>query len=191
MVVTKLQISPLIANRFKNGFHQWNQHIFLVVVEAKIFFPEKFFFWFSKFGCTVAGKPFVLEDLCLGMGTYVASDLTAETIFGIIKCISDVDMPARGRMGSKSEIFRFFNSGCAHDGNISIFIRRASRVTGNTLIKPNYASVRQSRDSLHRDRHNMTKKSRRRRGLKPLELKSSKNSRRRVLWHTTMPVDLV
>jgi len=30
--------------------------------------------------------------------------------------------------------------------------------TGNTLIKPNYASVRQSRDSLHRAMHNMTKK---------------------------------
>ena len=67
-------------------------------------------------------------------------------------------MRGRGRMGSKSEIFRLFNSGYAHDRNISIFRRRASRVTGNTLIKPNYASVRQSRDSLHRDRHNMTKK---------------------------------
>ena len=105
----------------------------------------------------VAGKPLVLEDLCLGMGTSVASALTAETIFEIIKCISDVDMPARGRMESKSEIFRFFNSGYAHDRNISIFRRRASRVTVNTLIKPNYASVRQSRDSLHRDKHNMTK----------------------------------
>ena len=83
---------------------------------------------------------------------------TAETIFEIIKCISDVDMRGRGRMGSKSEIFRFFNSGYAHDRNISIFRRRASRVPGNTSIKPNYASVRQSRDSLHRDRHNMTKK---------------------------------
>ena len=29
----------------------------------------------------VAGKPFVLEDLCLDMGTSVASALTAETIF--------------------------------------------------------------------------------------------------------------
>jgi len=108
----------------------------------------------------VAGKPFVLEDLCLDMGTSVASALTAETIFEIIKCIADVDMRGRGRMGSKSEIFRFFNSGYAHDRNILIFICRASRVTGNTLIKPNYGSVRQSRDSLHRDRHNMTQKSR-------------------------------
>jgi len=48
----------------------------------------------------------------------VASALTAETVFDIMKCISDVDMPARGRMGSKCEIFRFFNSGYAHDGNI-------------------------------------------------------------------------
>ena len=30
--------------------------------------------------------------------------------------------------------------------------------TGSTLIKPNYASVRQSRDSVHRATHNMTKK---------------------------------
>jgi len=88
----------------------------------------------------------------------VASALTAETVFEIIKCMSDIDMPARGRMGSKSEIFRFFNSGYAHDRNISIFRRRTSTVTGNTLIKPNYASVRQSRDSLHRETHNMTKK---------------------------------
>ena len=94
------------------------------------------------------------------MGTSVECHecaITAETIVEIMKCISDVDMPARGRMGSKSEIFRFFNSGYAHDRNISIFGRRASNATENTLIKPNDASVRQSRDSLHRDRHNMTK----------------------------------
>ena len=59
----------------------------------------------------VACKPFVLEDLCLGMGTSMAPALTAETIFEIIKCVSDVGMSARGRMGLKSEIFRFFNSG--------------------------------------------------------------------------------
>jgi len=105
------------------------------------------------------------------MGISVVSALTAETVFEIIKCMSGVDMPARVRMGSKSEILRFFNSGYAHDRNISIFRRRASRVTGNTLFMPNYGSVRQSRDSLHRDR---------RRALKPLELRSSKNSRRRV-----------
>jgi len=100
----------------------------------------------------------VLDDLCLDMGTSVACAVTAETIFEIVKCISDVDMPARGRMGSKSEIFRFFNSGYAHDRNISIFRRRASTVTENTLIKPNYASVRQLRDSLHRATHMTTKK---------------------------------
>jgi len=98
-------------------------------VEVKKFFSENFFL-FS------AGKPFVLEDLCFDMGTSVASALTAETIFEIMKCISDVDMRGRGRMGSKSAMFRFFNSGYAHDRNISIFRRRASRVTGNTLIKP-------------------------------------------------------
>jgi len=106
----------------------------------------------------VAGKPFVLEDFVLGMGTSVASALTVETIFEIMKCIADVDMLPRGRMGSKCEIFMFFKSGYAHDRNISIFRRRASTVTGNTLIEPSYASVRQSRDSLHRDRHKVTKK---------------------------------
>jgi len=126
------------------------------------------------------------------MGTSVASALTAETIFEIIKCIADVDMRGRVRMGSKSAIFSFFNSGYAHDRNISIFRRRASGVTGNTLIEPKYASVRQLRDSLHRDRHKICqKKSRRRRALKPLELRSSKNSRRRVLWHPTISVSLV
>jgi len=106
----------------------------------------------------VVGKPFVLEDLCLGMGTSVASALTAETGFETMKCVSYVDMPARVRMWSKCEIFRFFNSGYAHDRNMSIFGRRASNATENTLIKRNYASVGQWRDSLHRDRHNMTKK---------------------------------
>jgi len=123
----------------------------------------------------------------------VASAGTAETVVEIMKCMCDVDMRGRVRMGSKSQIFMFFNSGYANDRNISIFRRRASTVTGNTLIEPNYASVRQPTDSLHRGTHTMTKKSRRRRALKPLELKSSKNSQRRVLWHTrpTMPVNLV
>jgi len=40
-------------------------------------------------------------------------------------------------------------------------------------------------------RRRRLKKSRRRRALKPLELRSGKNARRRVLWHTTMPVNLV
>jgi len=108
----------------------------------------------------VAGKPFVLEDLCLGMGTSVASALSAETIFEIMKCIADVDMLPRERMGSKCEIFRFFNSGYAQGRNISVFRRRAFFRPGNTLIKPNYASVKQSRDSLHRGTHTMTKKCR-------------------------------
>ena len=88
----------------------------------------------------------------------MASALTAETVFEIMKCMCDVDMPGRVRMGSKSQIFMFFNSGYAHDRNILIFRRRASTVTGNTLIEPNYASVRQSRDSVHRDTHKVTKK---------------------------------
>ena len=98
----------------------------------------------------------MLEDFVVGMGTSVTSALTAETVFEIMKCIADVHMLPRGRMGSKCVIFRFFNSGYVHDRNISIFRPRASRVTGNTLIKPKYASVRQSRDSLHRDRHKLT-----------------------------------
>ena len=55
----------------------------------------------------VAGKPLVLEVLCLEVGTSVASALTAETVFEIMKCMSDVDMPARVRMGSKFEILSF------------------------------------------------------------------------------------
>jgi len=112
------------VNRFQNGFHQWTQRIFLVVVEAKNFFSGNFFFGFQNLDTLyhpVAGKPLVLELLCLELGTSVASALTAETIFEIMKCIADVDMPARVRMGSKSEIFRFFISGYAHDRNIYIF----------------------------------------------------------------------
>ena len=70
----------------------------------KKFFP-KIFFCFQNMDALyrpVAGKkPFVLEDLCLDMGASVASALSAETIFEIRRCIFDVDMPARGRMGSK------------------------------------------------------------------------------------------
>jgi len=108
-----------------------------------------------------------------------------------MKCMSDVDMPARARMGSKSQILRFFNSGYAHDRNVATFRRQASTVTGNTLILPIYGGVRHSRDSLHRDRHTLKKKSRRRHALKPLELRCSKITGRRVFWHTTMPVNLV
>ena len=131
-----MQISPAFVNGFKNGFHQWIQRINLVVVEGKIFFSENFFCFqnLDALYRPVAGKPLVLEDLCLGMGTSVASALTAETIFEIVKCMSDVDMRGRVRMGSKCEIFRFFKSGYAHDRNMSIFRRRASRLTVNTLI---------------------------------------------------------
>jgi len=55
----------------------------------------------------VAGKLFVLEDFVFSMGTSVACALTAETIFEIMKCIADVDMLPRRRMGSKCEIFIF------------------------------------------------------------------------------------
>jgi len=64
-------------------------------------------------------------------GHFCGSAGTAETGFEIIKCMSDVDMPARMCMGSKREIFRFFNSGYAHNRNISIFRRRASTLDSN------------------------------------------------------------
>ena len=69
--------------------------------------------------CTA--KPLVLEVLCLEVGTSVESAGPAETIFEIIKCMCDVDMRGRVRMGSKSQIFMFFNSGYAHDRNFAIF----------------------------------------------------------------------
>ena len=125
--------------------------------DVKKLVSEIFFLKLDPLCGPVAAKPLVIELLCLEVGTSVASALTAETSFEIMKCMSDVDMPARVRLGSESEILRFFNSGYAHDRNISIFRRRASRVTGNTLIKPNYGSVRQSRDSLDRDRHTLKK----------------------------------
>jgi len=68
-------------------------------VEAEGNLFRIFFLCFQKLDALyrpVAGKPFVLEDLCFGMGTSVASALTAETIFEIVKCISDVDMRAHG-----------------------------------------------------------------------------------------------
>ena len=132
MAVTKMQISPLIVNGFENGFHRWIQRIFPVVVEAKKLVSEIFFKLHPLCG-PVAAKPLVLEVLCLEVGTSVASALTADTGFEIVKRISDVDMPARVRMGSKCQIFRFFNSGYAHDRNISSFRRRAFKITRNTL----------------------------------------------------------
>ena len=111
-----MQISPVIVNGFKNRFHQWSQCIFLVVVEAeKIGFGQIFFLKLDPLCGPVAAKPLVLELLCLEMGTSVASALTLKPFFEIIKRMSDVDMPARVRMGSKSQILRFFNSGYAHD----------------------------------------------------------------------------
>jgi len=65
------------------------------------FFRKIFFQNLDPLYRPLAGKPLVLEVLCLEVGTSVASALTAETVFEIMKCISDVDMPARGRMGSK------------------------------------------------------------------------------------------
>ena len=99
-----MQISPVIVNGFRNGFHQWIQHICVVVVETKKIFLQKFFFGFQNLDALyrpVAGKPLVLELLCFDMGTSVASALSAETIFEIMKCIADVDMRGRVCMGSE------------------------------------------------------------------------------------------
>ena len=55
-----------LSSDLKNGFHQWIQRIFLVVVGAKKFFSRKIFFCFQNLDALyrpVAGKPFVLEDL--------------------------------------------------------------------------------------------------------------------------------
>ena len=57
-----------------------------------IFF-RKFFLGFQNLDPLyrpVAGKPLVLEDLCLDMGTSVASAVTGETIFEIMKCMSSL-----------------------------------------------------------------------------------------------------
>jgi len=99
-------------------------------------FPN-FFLNLGPLSGPVAAKPLVVELLCLEVGTSAASALTAETGYEIMKCMCDVDMRGRVRTGSKSEIFMFFNSGYAHNRNISLFRRRASTVTGNTLIEPN------------------------------------------------------
>jgi len=56
---------------------------------------------------------------------------------------------------SKAVILRFFNSGYAHDRNI-----RFLDVGHSFEHETRYASVRQSRESLHRDRHKVAKKSR-------------------------------
>jgi len=44
MAVTKMPISPVIVNGFENGFHQWIQRIFLVVVEVEKIVFRNFFF---------------------------------------------------------------------------------------------------------------------------------------------------
>ena len=75
------------------------------------------------------------------MGTSVASALTAETIFVIMKCMSDVDMRGRGRMGSKSENFRFFNSGYAPAVAQQWTVQRVQRTGAHELEGPTRAEV--------------------------------------------------
>ena len=81
MALTEMQISPVIVNGFENGFHQWIQRIFLVVVKAKEIVFREFFLNLDPLCGPVAAKPLVLELLCLEVGTSVVSALTAETVF--------------------------------------------------------------------------------------------------------------
>jgi len=74
---------------------------------------------------SVAGKPFVLEDLSLGMGISVASALTAETVSEVMKIVFLMSIcPHAGAWGQNPkfscfsilttptiEIFRFFDVG--------------------------------------------------------------------------------
>ena len=62
-------------------------------------FSEIFFLNLDPLCGPVPAKPLVVELLCLEVGTSVASALTAETVVEIVKCIADVDMLPRGRMG--------------------------------------------------------------------------------------------
>ena len=82
-----MQISPVIVNGFENGFQQWIQRIFLVVVEAEKLVSENFFLKLDPLCGPVAAKPLVPELLCLEVGTSVASAGTAKTGFEIIKNI--------------------------------------------------------------------------------------------------------
>ena len=104
----------------------------------------------------------MLEDLCLDMGTSVASALTAETIFESMKCMSDVDMRSRVRNCAWGQKPKFSGFSILATPTIEIFRfldveHRHSAATENTTIKPNYASVRQSRYALHRGTHKLTK----------------------------------
>jgi len=56
----------------------------------------------------VAAKPLVLEILCLEVGTSVASALTAETGYESMKCMCDVDMRGRVRMGQNRKFSYVF-----------------------------------------------------------------------------------
>jgi len=56
MAVTKLQISPVIVNGFKNGFHQWIQRIFLFVGEPEKIVFRNFFLKLDPLCGPVAGK---------------------------------------------------------------------------------------------------------------------------------------
>ena len=66
-----MQISPVIVNGFENGFHQWIQRIFLVVVEAEKVGFRIIFLQLDPLCGPVAAKPLVLELLCLEVGSSV------------------------------------------------------------------------------------------------------------------------
>ena len=71
-------------------------------------FSEFFFLNLDPICGPVAGKPLALGLLCLEVGTSVASALTAETIFEIIKCIADVDMLPHGVKIRNFQVFQFW-----------------------------------------------------------------------------------
>jgi len=77
-------------------------------VEHKKFFSGKKIFLDALYR-PVAAKPFVLEDFVLGVGISVASAVTAEAVFEIMKCIGDVDMlRAHGVKIGNFQVFQFW-----------------------------------------------------------------------------------
>jgi len=107
---------------------------------------------------------------CIGLSRYIAItnlSITAVFLEYLRQFLIDLNQTYRH---SKIKVAQFFDSRLP---------ATYPTVVGCMLAK-NYASVSQSRDSLDRDRHNVTKKARRRRALKPLDLRSWKNSGRRV-----------
>ena len=74
--VTELQISPVIVDGFKKRFSPMDSAYFSGRSGGYLIFVRKFFFGFQNLYPLyrpVAGKPLVLEVLCLEVGTSVSS----------------------------------------------------------------------------------------------------------------------